>query len=59
VSDLDRRLIDVSAEGSWAAIGPEDEADLILRSAADDPKAIDEVRLRHAERREVWGRKCR
>ena len=42
--------------GPWAAIGPEDDPDLIRRYAADDPEAVAEVRRRHAERR---ARLCR
>jgi hypothetical protein len=43
--------------GPWAALGPEDDPSLILRYAADDPQAVAEVRLRHAERRDRWEQK--
>jgi hypothetical protein len=38
----------------WAALGPEDEPDLIFRYAADDPEAGAEARRRHAELRHGW-----
>jgi hypothetical protein len=44
----------VISAGPWAAIGPEDEPDLIFRYTADDPEAVTEVRRRHAELRRVW-----
>jgi hypothetical protein len=40
--------------GPWAAIGPEDEPDLIFRYAADDPEALVVVRRRHTELRHEW-----
>jgi hypothetical protein len=43
--------------GPWAAIGPEDDTDLIFRYVADDPEAIAEVQRRHAERRDAWEQK--
>ena len=36
------------------AIGLEDDANLVVRYARDDPDAVAEVRRRHAERREAW-----
>jgi hypothetical protein len=40
--------------GPWAAIGPEDEPDLIFRYVADSPEAVAQVRHRHAELRQAW-----
>jgi hypothetical protein len=39
--------------GPWAAMGPEDDPDLIFRYAAD-PEAVVEVRRRHMELRHEW-----
>jgi hypothetical protein len=49
----------VIAEGPWGPICPEDEPELISLYAADEPKAVTEVRRRHAERRQAWEQKCR
>lgn len=47
----------VIAEGPWAPICREEEPRLILSYAADEPKAVAEVRSGNAQRREAWERK--
>ena len=49
----------IVAAGPWAAICLEDEPNLIFSYAANEPKAVAEVRSRHAQRREAWERRHR